>query len=53
VLEPTKRGNYQKDMRDICQIKQNSKKSFLYEFGYENEMNHIEAAIIQFVAAQI
>ncbi len=46
-------GNYQKDIeKTFAKFKQNSKKSFLYEFGYENEMNHIEAAIIQFVAAQ-
>ncbi len=31
----------------FAKFKQNSNKNYLYEFKYENEMNHIEAAIVK------
>lgn len=43
--------NYQIEVEKTFEkFKQLSKKEYLYEFGYNNEMNHIEAAIINQVA---
>ncbi|NMB80473.1 MAG: DNA mismatch repair protein MutS, partial [Ignavibacteria bacterium] len=43
--------NYQIEIeKTFAKFQQDSKKSYLYEFGYDNEMNHIEAAIIEYVS---